>query len=456
MIFLLGALASCAAEQDPLRPQTDETETNGPAKTDRPTQGDVETQTPEEPYSYTISEEELAAFSGTSGKRVLGPIGTFFVSGDTVYRTQNDYIYGAAEETEELVRYSVSAGKVTTVCPDPVCSHKSGSGCPFGEKVTILSVEDGVVYYMSTYNRRENKDDRQRAVYAYDLKEMKQTFLFELFGGGLLNMVNGRIYYICVEIDEDNNERYFVSRYDLASGKSEHLCNYRTYYADEYGVIHYDVVDEDIVYRIPWLVDEEERIYYRDPKKEMYTKLFVATPDNYGKLKKIASTCYNGDMYYRDGELIAAVANGSYYEDSKGEPHYPEHTITAFNVGTGASRKLVSKAQSSFVLTGDCLYYSAYEKDGSAASPITRYNVETEEKQTYPLPTVISPATLTYHLAGGVIAYGKLITYGIYREYPDQKTGSVEDYIALDLRAGKWIYTHLDCEVMEYVSLEDL
>ena len=69
---------------------------------------------------------------------------------------------------------------------------------------------------------------------------------------------------------------------------------------------------------------------------------------------------------------------------------------------------------------------------------------------------ICAPATLTCHPAGGVIAYGKLITYGIYREYPDQKTGSVEDYVALDLRTGKWIYTHLDYEVMEYVSLEDL
>lgn len=452
LTLLLCLFVSCRTEPDPLHPAA-----TAQAESGAHTETGKETKTAEEASLYTVPEEDLAAFIGTSGKTAIrARAGDLIACGDTVYKTYNGIVSGPGHVTKNALKYSVSTGEVTTICADPLCDHKNGSGCPFGEEVVLLDVKDDVVYYTSEYywtiEDRKNKvdDDNRRAVYAYDLKEMKQTFLFEVYDGGLLTLVNGCIYYGCLVIDEDFNHHMYIGRYDLPSGKNDLLFNFDTYYADEYGKVH--IYTDDVVRHVPLLVDEYERVYFYEFSLGLYQDLYIADLKDEEPAMKLLARKYWSTVYYRDGEMIAAIANGEYSEED-GVPYYPPCTITAFDSATGQARSLIENANGPFVLAGDCIYYTPYENYERTSPTIIRYNIETGESVSLEIP-IEEPANLIIGCYG-VYANGKLIVYATYKDSPGQDDGSVEDYIAIDLRTGEWSYTGLEHSVLEIAPVID-
>jgi len=77
--------------------------------------------------------------------------------------------------SDTLLRFNPKTGAITTVCPDPLCTHNTPE-CPFAGKMFNLSIDGDMIIYVRRYVDRDNfeaKNDSVIQICSYNLSNME-------------------------------------------------------------------------------------------------------------------------------------------------------------------------------------------------------------------------------------------------------------------------------------------
>lgn len=177
----------------------------------------------DEPYSYN-------AISGLSELKYYEGCIYFFNGGSSVGRGNYSTVY----------RYNVATGNLTTVCPDPLCSHDIVD-CPFYGIAPLFFVYNNNIYYKRSYGIYYYEKNEYSGYYAdfvafnLETSKIRQYFKytetqFVPMMGKELYVGNYRFYYEFVNDDKNLKSYFNIHRVNLDDGsivilKQDNLIN---------------------------------------------------------------------------------------------------------------------------------------------------------------------------------------------------------------------------------------
>lgn len=131
----------------------------------------------------------------------------------------DNYLYTSMNGV--LYRISPVSDSVTPVCPDPLCTH-SDESCPFYGVENIQTVGQFIYYLKMNYDTFETAK-----LCRYDLKNGKYEELYQPDKGNLYNFYacSDYIYFNQSVLDENQNNKHYVWRYDLNEYNAEKLSD---------------------------------------------------------------------------------------------------------------------------------------------------------------------------------------------------------------------------------------
>ena len=275
----------------------------------------------------------------------------------------------------ELLAYDFSTGEASSPCKDPMCSHQTvlkdlDTGCPFGAGAKIVSIENKVIYYQTTYVDPDSEKYSVFRVYSYNQKNLRQTLLFELpdaFSDGLICKTGDYIYYERSTINEDFSIDIFLCRYNVKSQKNE------TLYAFDYvvGSLDANVLSDRTARKRtnglePLFVDDQERVYFTSTANmnsggDFPLQLYTSDLKSDREAKKLPGlekwrVAASNAVFYRENVL--------YFAAKKGEASI----IAAYDLSTARSTVLAENVYPSFTVAGDHLYCFSRESREVKAS----------------------------------------------------------------------------------------
>jgi hypothetical protein len=269
-----------------------------------------------------------------------------------IFQYEDGYIYfnksgpfGSTSST--LMRYNVSTGNITSICPDPLCKHDSPD-CPLYGLIGAFIISKNIIYFNCRYNYLVRKSDGAPDYYkkfcgfvSYDIENNKRTVLEEYED----TIISGRPFDIFIY----NYHYYYRNIYDEKSNNYKITICRRNLITNE--VIMLDDISLQDVTTI-MLFTLNNRIYFSDG-----CSIFSTNYDG-----NDYQTLLNGkfDIAYTDGQYIyyrSKLNDTSQFSQSKDV--YTVHRVD-FNGKNDIDLNLCTK---NFAVTGKYIYYIAYDEE---------------------------------------------------------------------------------------------
>lgn len=291
-----------------------------------------------EAYDIAQGEQSPETLTAVSEYSVItgveGIISGDWVINDGKYYFVTQTVPEGKQNSIKMIRYiKLETGTSNLICPDPLCSHRKGSGCRYTDLSEMHFTEPGVFY-----TQRIKKPDGVMEICKVDLNHdiVEEVHVCSSFAVKLIGINDNKLYYY--ELVSKTQEKRTVNEYylysiDTASYKVESYGALPEKIASELGII-LGIIEGELYY------ETRDRLMKTDLNFENITPLM----DTKGMhMKQLFFDTHTDEIFY---SLI----------DEK------EFVGGIYVYRNGISERVILPDENiyAFTLTRDKIYYSPY------------------------------------------------------------------------------------------------